>query len=202
MITTVDLLVFGSDLFGVSNMKFKFLSIVISALIPSLYIAQDCDEIMGSDQYESALSQAESEDAARNTATEMLLKQFSAVVSSTSVMETRETDGSFSQDFMSRGKSVSNLRLSGLKYKTCKTGRRPDNKSVLAYISKQDLKKSADHVNDQVNRYVEMIEQKQVMGIPVIADVYSAYLYTFLTPFAVPGKVNGDSISNLQVFLE
>lgn len=182
----------------VQNITFTALAVLFCA---QLTAQKTCNTVLNDGRYHSAKAQAQKEKEARLQAADLLLNQISTIVSSGSKIQTVETEADFKQIYTGTTSSMSKLRLKGLKYITCETGRRNKQKSVVAYISKEDLKKSANEVSAEVNEYLQLIENKIILGLNPIADIYKAYLYTYNTPYPVKGRFKGEERNNVQIHL-
>jgi hypothetical protein len=157
--------------------------------------AQDCKSIMRSSLYFSASATGTSEKEAQMNALAMLAENISSVVSSRTDMLTGD-DG---QKFSSISKSSSVLRLQNVGYTICDKSRKGF--SVTAFISKKDLEKTAAEVAVRVQQYVELMEQKQAEGTGCLAEAYTAYIYTFSSPYPISYTSQRSRITNVQSYL-
>jgi hypothetical protein len=170
---------------------------------------RSCVQIESNTDYYSARSTGASEQEAQQNAKNLLVQQFSSLVTSRTSMSLTAGNNTSEQQFQNNSKTVSNLRLEGLKYMNCNEGssRKNSNKndgnvSVIAYISKDDLNKSGIRVREKIRQCLELCEQKKALGLDGLNELYLAYLHSFFTPLSVSCRVGNDSVSNLQVYLE
>jgi hypothetical protein len=174
---------------------FLFFTLMVSA-------QKSYKEIQNSDLYISAAATSNSDEEAQSIARNMLIKQISSVVSSSSTMTITAGNSSSEQKFDNVSKSNSTLHLEGLKFVKIPTPKNEQGYTYLAYISKVDLKLSAAAAASEVRSHLELMEQQQSIGINHLSSVYSAYLSTYLTPYPVGYKFAKDSIANVQPYLE
>ena len=168
-----------------------------------------CAQVEGNSDYYSARASGANEKEAQENAKTLLVQQFSSLVTSRTSMTTSAGNNSSEQQFQNNSKTVSNLRLAGLKYMNCSEGnsrKNGDNKignaSVVAYISRDDLNKSGLKVRENIRQCLELHEQKKALGLDGLSELYQAYLHSFFTPLSVACRVGSDSVSNLQVYVE
>jgi hypothetical protein len=159
-------------------------------------------EIQNSDLYISAAATSNSDEEAQSLARNMLIKQISSIVSSSSTMTITAGNNTSEQKFDNVSKSNSTLRLVGLKFVKIPTPKDEKGLTYLAYISKEDLRISSEAAAKEVRSHLELMEQQQSIGINYFSSVYSAYLSTYFTPYPVGYKFGTDSISNVQNHLE
>ncbi len=164
--------------------------------------ARSCDKIAGNPAYFSAMATSETEEAARLLAQDYLINQISTTVQTVSELTTTEISGEVTQDYTSTGTNVSSLRLKGLRHLVCSQNRRNNEVTVLVYISMEDMETSAQAVETQVREYFEMMAMKEMMGASTLADVYFAYLHTFLSPLPISLEHNGRTINDAKTYLE
>jgi len=139
-----------------------------------------------------------------------LVQQLSSLVTSRTDMTINADNNSSEQQFYNLSKTISNLRLDGLQFMTCKDEdvkkkkNQGENDEVYAicYISKEDLNRSAGEVSKTVKQYLELYEQKKNLGLDGLSELYIAYLNTFFTPLTISHKFGSDSISNIRPYLE
>ena len=162
---------------------------------------ESCEMLLNNKNYHSAQARGETEEQARILAADLLLNQLSTVVTSTTETRNVESNEGFQQIFTGETKSTSKLKLQGLKYITCERRRRDKNTTVVAYISREDLEKSAKAVSKQVDEYLQLIQSKEQLNINPIQDIYAAYLYTHTTPYPVKGMFKGKIRENVQIHL-
>ncbi|TVR38397.1 MAG: hypothetical protein EA392_09865 [Cryomorphaceae bacterium] len=165
----------------------------------------NCNDILSSENFVSATATAQTEEAARKSAYDLLANQLSSRVSSRTSLSTLEENNQLTQRFFNSTETVSRLRLDGLKYQICeRPGRKKDSQtySVLAYISHDDLKKTAESVKNIVHQYLELAEQKKALKIGGIAEAYAAYLHSFYSPRPISWNSAHDTIHNVQPYLE
>lgn len=174
---------------------FLFFTLMVSA-------QKSYKEIQNSEFYISASATSTTDEEAQSIARNMLIKQISSVVSSSSTMTITAGNNSSEQKFDNVSKSNSTLQLEGLKFIKLPAFKNEKGVTYLAYISKEDLKLSAAAAAIEVRSHLELMEQQQSIGINHLASVYSAYLSTYLTPYPVGYKFGVDSIANVQPYLE
>jgi hypothetical protein len=169
---------------------------------------RSCAQIESNTDYYSARSTGASEQEAQENAKNLLVQQFSSLVTSRTSMSLTAGNNSSEQQFQNISKTVSNLRLGGLKYMNCNEGyarknsdKNDGNVSVIAYISKDDLNKSGIKVRENIRQCLELYDISTA-NEDGMYELYQAYLHTFCTPLSVAGRVGRDSVSNLQVYLE
>ena len=178
-------------------------SLVLLLLVTTRVVAQtDCNRIAQAGQYFYAKAAQANESEARQSALSLLIGQISAVVSSNTELVTRESAQSNDQVFYNFTKSVTRLHLQGIQYSVCPRAKRDGLVEVMAYISREDLKRSTEVVTAQVNQYLELMEQKRLIGIDYLAEAYAAYLYTFLSPYPIPYSLGDKKGGNVQGYLE
>lgn len=186
---------------------------VLALSMPWVSAAQGlrtCGQVQASTEYYSAIAQGKTENEAQTNARSLLVQQLSTLVTSRTDMTINAGNENSEQQFFNLSKTISNLRLDGLKYMTCKDedGKRKkkddaeNDVSVICYISKQDLNKSADEVRKTVTDYLQLFTQKQDLGLDGLSDLYIAYLNTYLTPLAIPFKFGSDTVKNVRPYLE
>jgi hypothetical protein len=190
--------------------KIKALILLISLSVSAnAQKINSCSQIEGDENYYSARSTGSTELEAQENAKTLLVQQFSSLVTSRTSMSIAAENNSSDQQFYNSSKTISNLYLEGLKYCNCNdlsSSKRGDNKdgnaSVLAYISKSDINKSGLKVREDINQCLEFYAQKKALGLDGLNELYQAYLHTFFTPLSISCKVDKDSVSNLQLYLE
>jgi hypothetical protein len=168
-----------------------------------------CAQAESNPDFYTARATGTSEKEAQENAKTLLVQQFSSLVTSRTSMTTMAGNNSSEQQFQNSSKTVSNLRLAGLKYMNCNEGNsrknsenKDGNVSVIAYISKEDLNKSGIKVRESIRQCLELHAQKKALGLDGLNELYQAYLHSFFTPLSVACKVGNDSVSNLQVYIE
>lgn len=163
----------------------------------------DCQTLSSSDQYFSASGQGQTEEEAKTSATSSLISQISSYVTTRTDMTTSMENQVAQQTLVNLSTSRSQLRLDGLKYEVCSSNRRTDKTiTVLAYISKEDLEKSAELVAKEVISYMTFISTKRALNIDYTSDAYQAFLATFFSPYPIPYQDGNDQIDNLKTHLE
>lgn len=162
----------------------------------------DCNGIAQAGNYFYATAAQPNESEARQSALSLLIGQISAVVSSNTELITRESSQSNDQVFSNFTRSVTRLHLQGIQYSVCPRAKKDGLVEVMAYISREDLRKSTDAVTAQVNQYLELMEQKRLIGIDYLAEAYAAYLYTFFSPYPIPFSLGDKKGGNVQGYLE
>ena len=170
---------------------------------------RSCEQVESNPDFYSARGSGANEKEAQENAKTLLVQQFSSLVTSRTSMTTSAGNNSSEQQFQNNSKTVSNLRLAGLKFMNCNEGnsrKKADDKdgtvSVVAYISRDDLNKSGLKVRENISQCLELYEQKKALGLEGLSELYQAYLHSFFTPLSVACKVGNDSVSNLQVYVE
>lgn len=184
--------------------------VLVLPLVSFAQAPRTCSQIWSSTDYYHATASGKSESTLQVKASKALAQQFSALVSGTTSVRTTAVNSKAQQDYFSRGKVNTSIFLKGLKYMTCKDQgskrkKREEDKTsvtVLCYISKQDLNNSGDEVRKTVTDYLQLFTQKQDLGLEGLNDLYSAYLYTYLSPFAIEYKMGSDTIRNVRPYLE
>lgn len=185
----------------------------IMLTLPLVCLAQTpktCAQFQASGEYHSARAQGKTEKEAQDNARALLVQQLSSLVTSRTDMTINAGNESSEQQFFNLSRTVSNLRLDGLKYMTCndedakkkKKGDGGDEISVVCYISKQDLSKSAEEVRKTVTDYLQLYTQKQDLGLDGLSDLYIAYLNSYLTPLAIQYNFGMDTVQNVRPYLE
>ena len=191
----------------------RILIVILVLVLPLVSFAQaprTCTEIQASADYYSARAQGKTEKEAQSNARSLLVQQLSSLVTSRTDMKISAGNENSEQQFYNLSKTISNLRLDGLKYKTCKAEEKKKKKkaedvlttSVVCYISKEDLSKSANEVRKTVTDYLQLFTQKQDLGLDGLSDLYIAYLYTYLTPLAIQHNFGTDTVQNVRPYLE
>ena len=190
-------------------MKIVPLLILISfAKIALGQVPRKCYEVqLNTGEYYSNRADGNTIEEAQNAARALLVQSLSTVVTSNTNINIEAGNESSNQRFTNHTKTFSSLKLEGLNFLTCDDIKQ-DKKSnalpysCLAYISKSDLNKSALNIKKTIDGYINMYEQKKLIDIFSLNDLYVAYLYTYLTPLSIPGRIDGDSVANMQVILE
>jgi hypothetical protein len=190
------------------NTKGLLLFFLLISCIRS-YGQTECNALSANNEFYTAWGSGETEVEAQSNARILLVQQLSTIVSSRTDIAIKAENNQSTQHFYNHSKSISNMRLDGLKFQRCesiksspKAKSDKPNITVLAYISKQDLQASAAEIKKIVQQYLDIYTQKKQMEIVSVAELYVAYLYTYLTPVAISAKMGKDSIPNIQVFLE
>jgi hypothetical protein len=161
----------------------------------------DYKSIQNSDLYLKASATSSTAEEAQTFARNMLIKQISSVVSSSSTMTITAGNTTSEQKFDNVSKSTTTLHLEGLKFVNIPMPKNEQGFTFLAYISKEDLKKSSESAANLVRIYLDLMEQQNFIGINPIASVYSAYLASYLTPYPIGYTFGSDSIANVQPYL-
>jgi hypothetical protein len=188
---------------------FTLLTFLLGCFSLAAQNMRTCAQVESNPEYYSARATGSTEKEAQENAKTLLVQQFSSLVTSRTSMTTSAGNNTSDQQFQNNSKTVSNLRLEGLKYMNCNEGnsrknadKNAGNLSVIAYISKEDLNKSGIKVRENVRQCIELHEQKKALGLDGLNELYLAYLHSFFTPLSVACKVGNDSVSNLQVYVE
>ncbi len=183
-------------------MRTLFIPPLLAIAIASYSQRADCDVSLTADRYFNSMAIAPSEEEAQANALNFLATQISATVSARSELISTDQNTRVDQTFVTQSQSVSRLKLNGVNYQTCLRKKKTDPYRVIAYISKDDLKRSGELVANEVGQYLELMSQKRDMGVGFIADAYTAYLTTFTTPFAIADSIDRKPVSNVQAWLE
>ena len=183
-------------------MKTTALYLLILSTIPAFAQRPDCDVSLTADRYFNSMAIAPTEEEAQANALNFLATQISATVSAKSELISTDQNTRVDQTFVSQSQSVSRLKLNGVNYQSCLRKKKTDPYRVIAYISKEDLRRSGEQVANEVGQYLELMSQKRDMGVGFIADAYTAYLTTFTTPFAIADTIDRKPVSNVQAWLE
>lgn len=170
--------------------------------IASGYSQTDCSTLLKTEGLISATATGNTVQEARNSAHDLLINQISTRITSQTELFTKESSVSFEQEFSNVIESVSRMRLDGLHYQTCNYNVRKEKPRVIAYISHEDLQKSQFAVAKDVNQYLQLMHQKQYLGLGFLAEAYHAYAHTFFAPQAVSAVIDNDTVANVQPVLE
>jgi len=163
---------------------------------------QDCDVTLTADEYFNSMAIAPDEEEARANALNFLTTQISATISATSELVSHDQNKQVDQTFTSQSRTVTRLKLNGVKYATCLRRKKTDPFRVIAYISREDLRRSGQQVATEVGQYLELMSQKKDIGVGFVADAYTAYLTTFTTPFVIADTIDRRPVGNVQAWLE
>ena len=175
---------------------FVFFSSEVSAQV-------NCLSITTSDEFFSATGQGQTEQEARSSATSSLISQISSYVTTRTDLTTSIENQVAQQTLVNLSTSSSQLRLDGLKYEICNSGKKSEKIiSVVAYIKKEDLERSAEFVKNEVESYLSIISTKKALEIDYISDSYLAFLTTFYSPYPIPYQFGAEKIDNLKPYLE
>jgi hypothetical protein len=147
-------------------------------------------------------------DEAQKNAKQLLGEQLSSNVSTRTELFQVSDNNKSEQFLINHSKTISNLKLDGIKYIHCKSN---DNKRqeelnnefiVFAYISKNDLLANAESVKKSILDNISLFNLKKETGVYSINDLYIAYLYSFLTPYPISCRIGNDTILNVQTYLQ
>jgi len=94
--------------------------VVVVPLLLSAQVLRTCSQIEASAEYHHARSQAKTEKEAKMNAQTFLVQQLSSLVTSRTDMTINADNNSSEQQFYNLSKTISNLRLDGLQFMTCK----------------------------------------------------------------------------------
>lgn len=181
----------------------KNIFLLLLFLFTEVSAQMDCLTITSSDRNFSSIGQGLTEQEARIAATASLVSQISSFVTTRTDMTTSIENQVAQQNLVNLSTSISQLRLDGLKFEICRPNKKGEELiTVVVYISKEDLGKSAAYVAEEVGAYMGMIKNKRAMEIDYISDAYHAYLNTFYSPFPIPYQDGTENISNLKTYLE
>lgn len=162
-----------------------------------------CLMISSSEQYFSASGQGQTEEEAKATATAALVSQISSFVTTRTDMKTSIENQIAQQSLVNLSTSSSQLRLDGLNYLSCNFGKRPEKGyTILAYIKKEDLERSASFIAKEIESQMAFISTKKALDIDYVSEAYQAYLTTFFTPYPIPYQDGVERIANVKPYLE
>lgn len=191
-------------LIKVDLMSVKFLIISILYLLflfsGSPAFAQPCLADFPSSSYYRAMATAATEEEARSQAVSQLVAQFPSTYSARKQERQTDTGGQVSGTFSLTMEVTSRLRLMGVQYFKCPGKRREKDYSVVAYISRQDLERSAAQTGAKVQEYVGMMGTKGTDAY--IREGMVAYLYAHLSPRPVQVKAGGVDRPDAEAWLE
>jgi len=178
------------------NIKLLFL------LIPLCLQAQTERDIKLSGNYYWGEGEHKSEEQARNMALQDMIFKIQVTVSSEVLAKEEEIDNQYSEEFRSAVRVSSTLSLQGIDFfrKT-----RKGNLVVVAYISKENYRKSIEAISKEISGLVTSIEIDEQLGNigTLIEDYYIAYLRAFQCPEPVKfTTADGKKYPNIQMFLK
>ena len=163
----------------------------------------NCLTISSSEQYFSASGQGQTEEEAKATATAALVSQISSFVTTRTDMRTSIENQIAQQSLVNLSTSSSQLRLDGLNYTSCNFAKKPEKGyTILAYIKKEDLERSASFIAKEVEAQMSFISTKKALDIDYVSEAYQAYLTTFFTPYPIPYQDGVEKIDNVKPYLE
>lgn len=179
-------------------MKISVLLLIITLSYDGVS-SPDCLSAYPESGYYRALASAETEEAARAEATRLLMTAFPSRISIRRQQRSVDLNGSVDQAFQTDTEILSQLRLMGLQYFKCPGKRRAGRVSVVAYISRQDLERSAEQTATKVREYTNLMsEQKE----NYYQHALLAYYHAHLSPHTISGVVDGNTRSDVQAYLE
>lgn len=170
--------------------------LLVLVMFSNCYAQKSCEALLGSEQYYSASATASTEKEARINALSSLVENISSIVSSTTNMTTKDDQ----QTYYNVSKTSSVLRLKGVSYQTCNKTKKGWT-TVVASISKKDLEQSSVEVAARVRQYMELMEQKEATNEDFLPEAYTAYLHTFLSPYAIEYNSASRRIGNVRDYL-
>ncbi|MEJ0028922.1 MAG: hypothetical protein WDO15_00390 [Bacteroidota bacterium] len=182
-------------------MVFRQLIFLLLLLSTATYGQNTCIQITKSNDYYSASATNTDETEARTSARSLLIEQISTTVSSRTDLSTNETTSNYQSRYSNSISSVSQLYMSGIQYQVCARDKHTGI-TVMAYISKEDLLKSKEEISRKTGEYLELMEQKKLIGADFLPDAYAAYLHTFLTPYPIAYSSDVIKTNDVRTFLE
>ncbi|MBN2600372.1 MAG: PKD domain-containing protein [Candidatus Marinimicrobia bacterium] len=171
-------------------------------LLPLCLIAQNEQNIKLSGNYYWGEGEHSSVEQAKNMALQDMMFKIQVTVSSEVMTKEGQVNDQYSEEARSMVQASSRLSLQGVNFYT-KTRR--GNSVVIAYISREDYRKSIAAISTEISGMVtslEMDEQQQNVS-NLVEDYYLAYLRTFQCPEPIKFiTANGQQYPNVQVFLK
>jgi len=182
-----------------------------------------CDEIENnSEQYIYGKSLGKTESEANKNAYQQLLAGLSSNVKSESTQKVEQTSTKKIESYGDKSNSqktiditttntsnieiISNFKIEGVKYVNCKIPKsrnKNENNSIIsiAYIDKEEFLKTTQRIKNTISEYIILFEEQKLYGINRLELSYFAYLYTFLSPYNLPGKIDGREVEDVRAVL-
>lgn len=175
---------------------------LIWVLIPFWLLAQNEQTIKLSGEYYWGEGEHKSEEQARNLALQDMLFKIQVTVSSEVMTKEEQVDDRYTEEARSLVRASTTLSLQGVDFFS-KT--RKGNFVVIAYISKENYRKSIAAISAEISGLVKSIEtdEQQVSLGNLIENYYLAYLRAFQCPEPVQfTTLTGQQYPNVQMFLK
>ena len=176
--------------------------VLICIFIPFWLVAQSEQDIKLSGEYYWGEGEHKSEEQARNLALQDMLFKIQVTVSSEVMTKEEQVDERYTEEARSLVRASTTLSLQGVDFLTKS---RKGNRVVIAYISKENYRKSIAAVSAEISGLVKSIEvDEQRLGLGnLIENYYLAYLRAFQCPEPIQyTTLSGQQYPNVQMFLK